>query len=285
MSAESAFAELVEIMRRLRAPGGCPWDAEQTHDTLRPYLIEEAYEVLEALDSGVDDDLRDELGDVLLQVVFHSELAVERGAFSVEDVVRGLSSKLVRRHPHVFDDVAVADSDEVRTNWLRIKAEEKAARGESPAPPSILDGVPNDLPTLLKAHRLGRKAESAGFDWTDPDAVREKILEELAEVDDARTTGEADAVEAEIGDLLFAVASYARHLGVNADTALRRALATFTSRVHRVEEGARNDGVELKSLDTNALDRRWQAAKEAAQTAAQNASQKAAKEAAKKSGQ
>lgn len=253
------FAELVAILHRLRAPGGCPWDAEQTHESLRPYLVEETYEVLDAIDSGDDAELRDELGDVLLQVVFHSELAAEREAFTIDDVVEGICAKLVRRHPHVFAEVRVDSSEEVVRNWAAIKKEEKAERGQAAA--SAIDGVPRALPGLARAHRLGEKAASAGFDWSAAHEVRDKVAEELAEADAAAASGDRDAFADEIGDLLFAVASWARLSGVNAETAMQNALAKFSTRFRAVEEALSAEGRDMRACSPAELEEAWQAAK------------------------
>ena len=253
------FAELVAILHRLRSPGGCPWDAEQTHETLRPYLLEEAYEVLEALDHQSDDELRDELGDLLLQVVFHSELASERGAFSIEDVVENICAKLVRRHPHVFGDVTVQSSSDVERNWTAIKKAERAARGHAAS--SAIDGVPRALPALTRAHRLGEKASSVGFDWREARDVRDKVAEELAEADAAFASGDADALSEEIGDLLFAVTSWARLSGVHAEVSLERALAKFDARFRALETAMHEDGRDLASCSPEELESAWQVAK------------------------
>jgi MazG family protein len=260
-SETTPFDRLVQIMHRLRSPGGCPWDAEQTHDTLRPYLIEEAYETLDALDRGDDDDLRDELGDVLLQVVFHSELAAERDAFAIDDVITGLSDKLVRRHPHVFADVSVSGPDEVRRNWLRIKAEEREARSQAEPAPSALDGVPAALPALARAHRLGQKAATIGLDWSSADGVRSKLDEELSELAEAVRDGSRERIAAEIGDLLFTTASYARHLGVNAESCLQQTLARFSRRVRHVEAELDALGVAPTEAGADRLDAAWRRAK------------------------
>ena len=266
---KKSFADLLALMHRLRSPGGCPWDAEQTHQTLRPYLIEECYEVLEALDSGADDELRDELGDLLLQVVFHAELATERGAFDIADIITGLHDKLVRWHPHVFGDVDVTDSAEVKRNWARIKtiereekAQRRAERGEEISEPvSALDGVPNALPSLLRAQRLGQKAASVGLDWKSAADVRLKIDEELDEVSAAVASGDSQAIADELGDLLFATTSYARHLGANAEISLRTTLDRFEERVRLVEAEIRERNADASQLDEQQLDAMWQRAK------------------------
>ena len=253
------FADLVAILHRLRAPGGCPWDAEQTHDTLRPYLIEEAYEVLEAIDSRDDAELRDELGDLLLQVVFHSELADERGAFEIRDVVESICAKLVRRHPHVFSDVKVGSTAEVERNWANIKKAERKERGHDHS--SAIDGVPRALPGLTRAHRIGEKASSVGFDWSAAGDARLKIDEELAEADAAAAAGDADALTEEIGDLLFAVTSWARLSGVHAEGALERALAKFSARFRALETALHGQGRELAVCSPDELEAAWQEAK------------------------
>ncbi|HYC55729.1 MAG TPA: nucleoside triphosphate pyrophosphohydrolase [Candidatus Binatia bacterium] len=253
------FAALVALMHRLRAPGGCPWDAEQTHRTLRPYLIEEAYEVLDAIDSGDDKELRDELGDLLLQVVFHSELASERGAFSIEDVVESLASKLVRRHPHVFADVEVGSAQEVERNWSEIKKGERRRAGRER--PSAIDGLPRGLPALARAKRIGEKAASAGFDWATADEVRAKVAEELEELDVAMGSGDDAAVEEEVGDLLFALTSMARLRGIDAESALSSALAKFDARFRALEHDVESSGRQMRELDAAELERIWQSVK------------------------
>lgn len=253
------FADLVAILHRLRSPGGCPWDAEQTHQSLRPYLIEEAYEVLEAIDEADDRELRDELGDLLLQVVFHAELAEERGAFAIRDVVEAICAKLVRRHPHVFADVTVGSSADVERNWAEIKKVERAERGNADS--SAIDGVPRALPGLTRAHRLGEKASAVGFDWSAAHEVRAKVAEELAEADHAAATGDLEAFGEEIGDLLFAVASWARLSGVHAETALESALGKFSRRFRTLENALRADGKKLDECSAAELEGAWQAAK------------------------
>jgi len=256
----AAFLHLVEIMARLRAPGGCPWDREQTPETLRPYVIEEAYEVVEAIESGDPAALRDELGDLLLQVVFHAELATEAGRFGIADVARAIAEKLVRRHPHVFAGVAVRDADEVVRNWKKIKAEERRARGEAPA---TLADVPVALPALTRAQQLGEQAAHAGLDWPDVAGVLAKLREEQAELEAAVAAGDRDAARRELGDVLLTCASVARHLDVPAEMALRDATARFVARVGRVEAAAVARGTSLDTLDAAELDRLWAAAKEA----------------------
>ncbi len=262
MPADSAgFDSLIELMKRLRAPGGCPWDIEQTHESLRPYLIEEAYEVLEALDTGSDADLCDELGDVLLQVVFHAQLAAERNAFTIADVTEALRAKLVRRHPHVFGSTKASSAEQVKANWAKIKAEEKKGRSLTGAPPSILDGVPRGLPALTRAHRVGERAAEVGFDWPCAEACREKVSEELAELDEAASDGDIKAVADELGDLLFAVASYGRLSGLNAETVLERALGRFEARFRAVEQSLAESGSSVHEADSDTLEAVWQRVK------------------------
>jgi len=253
------FADLVAILHRLRSPGGCPWDAEQTHESLRPYLIEEAYEVLEAIQGGDDAELRDELGDLLLQVVFHSELAAERRAFEIRDVIEAICAKLVRRHPHVFADVKVGSSAEVERNWTNIKKAERKERGHEHS--SAIDGVPRALPGLTRAHRIGEKASSVGFDWSAARDARTKIDEELAEADAAAAAGNDEALADEIGDLLFAVTSWARLSGLHAEQALERALEKFSSRFRSLEEDLRTQGAEMGDCTPDQLEAAWQQAK------------------------
>jgi tetrapyrrole methylase family protein / MazG family protein len=253
-----AFTRLVDIMARLRGPGGCPWDREQTPESLRPYLLEEVYEVLEAIDGGNAAAIRDELGDLLLQIVFQSELAREAGRFTVADVADAISEKLVRRHPHVFGDVAVRDAQEVARNWRRIKDEERRAKGENGG---LFAGVPAALPALVRAQQLGEKAAHVGFDWTDASAVLEKVAEEQRELEAAIAAGDRAAIEHELGDLLNVLASLGRHLDVSAEIALRAANDRFVARVRRVEAEADARGLALQALGPEELDRLWRAAK------------------------
>jgi len=245
-------------MARLRAPGGCPWDREQTPASLRPYLLEEVYEVLEAIDADDPAHLRDELGDLLLQIVFQSELAAEAGRFTVADVARAIVDKLVRRHPHVFGDVRVRDAGEVVRNWRRIKAEERRTAGEDG---DLFAGVPAALPALLRAEQLGEKAGHVGLDWPDARGVLEKLHEETAELAAALAAGDRAAIEHELGDLLLAAASLGRHLAVSAEMALRAANDRFVARVRRLEAAARVRGQALADLAPEERDRLWEAAK------------------------
>jgi tetrapyrrole methylase family protein / MazG family protein len=257
-----SLGRLVDIMARLRAPGGCPWDREQTFESLRPYLVEEAYEVLDAIEEGDLAGLRDELGDVLLQVLFHSEIAAEGGHFRLADVARAIADKLVRRHPHVFADVTVRDADEVVRNWRRIKAEERRAAGGG-AEPTLLAAVPTGLPALARAQQVGDKLAHAGLDWPDLAGVLAKVDEEREELATALRGGDHAAAARELGDLLLTLTSVARHLDVQAEMALRDAVGRLVRRVDHVEASARASGTPLATLDAAERDRLWEEAKRA----------------------
>lgn len=251
------FDDLVEVMARLRAPDGCPWDREQTHASIRKYVIEEAYEVAEAIDDGDPHELCTELGDLLLQVVFHARMAEEAGTFAVSDVCQAVVQKLERRHPHVFGDVGVRDATEVSTNWEAIKAVERGPGA------SAIDGVPKALPALQRAERVSEKASRTGFDWPSPDAVLAKLDEERAELAEALAGGDPERIGEELGDVLFTVANLARKLDREPELALSRAVDRFEQRFRQVETRAREDGEDLGALAPEALEARWQAAKRA----------------------
>jgi MazG family protein len=262
-AATDALGRLVDIMAKLRAPGGCPWDREQTHASLRPYVLEEAYEVLEAIDHGDPDALRDELGDLLLQVVFHAELAGETGAFTIADVANAIATKLVRRHPHVFGDVAVRDADDVMRNWRDIKAAERAAAKKDDGPAGVLDGVPRALPALARAQKIGDRLAHVGFDWDDVAGVLAQLDAERAELAEALAAGDRAAAERELGDVLLTVASVARHLDTSAELALAEATDRLATRVAHVEHAARAAGTTIGELDADERDRLWVEAKRA----------------------
>lgn len=249
-----AYPKLVEIMQRLLAPGGCPWDREQSFETLRPYVVEEAHEVVDAIDRKSPELLKEELGDLLLQIVFLGELARAAGWFAHDDVVDGIVDKLVRRHPHVFGDVKVSTGSEALASWEKLKQKEKKDRG-------ALDGVPVALPALLRAVRVGEKAAAVGYDWPDAGGAREKVDEELGELDAAVASGDRDRAEAELGDVLFALASFARKQQLDPEAALRRALDRFSRRFGSAERAARATGRRLAELSVEELDALWQAAK------------------------
>jgi MazG family protein len=251
---QPAFTELVRVVARLREPGGCPWDREQTHESLTPYVIEEAHEVAEAIASGEPGKLREELGDLLLQVVLHSRIAEEARHFDADAVCRELTSKLVRRHPHVFGDAQVDTADEVTRRWERIKQEEKKGKGESSG---VLDGVPKALPALLKAQRLTEKAGKFGFDWPDAETVLEKLREELAELEADVRAQRKDKAREEFGDVLFVLANMARHLGIDAESALQGANAKFVRRFGHVERRLKEQGRTPGESSLEEMDGYW----------------------------
>lgn len=245
---------LTRIMARLRGPRGCPWDRKQTHRSLRPMILEEVYELLEAIDQGDDHALKEELGDVLLHVLFHAQLARERKAFDFQAVARGLAEKLVRRHPHVFGREKLRNPSQVLRRWHQLKQQEKPSRQ------SCLDGIPQRLPALLYAQNLQRRASRAGFDWPDPKkGIPEKIREELRELAQTPSTGPSFSME--LGDVLFTLVNLARHRKVDAETALRDASKRFRKRVRKVEALARRDGKKTGDLSPKELDRLWKLAK------------------------
>jgi len=253
---------LIEIMAALRTPGtGCPWDLEQDFRSIAPYTIEEAYEVAEAIELGDLGELRDELGDLLLQVVFHSRMAQEQGAFAFPDVVAAICDKLVRRHPHVFGDGGASTPEGVTAQWSEIKAAEKAAKG-APAPESLLDGVPLALPALTRAVKLQQKASKVGFDWNDAAHVMGKIREETEEVAAELTAGvDPKALEEEIGDLLFVVSNLARHARVDPEQALRGANAKFERRFHHIEHRLAEMGSSAEAATLDEMEALWVEAK------------------------
>ncbi len=250
---------LVQIMQRLLEPGGCPWDQAQTHASLRRYVMEEACEVIDAIDNGGPDDLREELGDLLLQVVFHATLAQRDGVFGPDDVIDGICNKLERRHPHVFGSVKVDEVEQVHRNWERIKSDEKKDRG-------WLDGVSLNLPALAQAQQLGEKAAWVGFDWSDRTSCRSKLDEEVAELDKAIESGNPKAIEEELGDALFALVNLARHVDVNAELALRATSEKFKRRFAHVERKVRasHGGFDVDNpVSMETFDKYWCEAKRA----------------------
>ncbi|KCZ55247.1 nucleoside triphosphate pyrophosphohydrolase [Hyphomonas chukchiensis] len=268
-SSALAFLKLIEVMARLRNPiGGCPWDLEQDFSTIAPYTIEEAYEVADAIQRGNMADLKEELGDLLFQVVFHSQMASEDGVFDIADVTQGIAEKMVRRHPHVFDSPDARSADEQTQAWEVIKAQERAAKTTNDAAPSALDGVALSLPALLRAEKLQKRAARVGFDWTEAEPIFDKLIEETAEVREAIATGVQDEIEDEIGDLLFVGANLARRLGIDPEHALRRANAKFERRFRAMEAAATNDGKDFGSLDLEAQESYWQRVKRAEKNSA-----------------
>ncbi|HVY57702.1 MAG TPA: nucleoside triphosphate pyrophosphohydrolase [Xanthobacteraceae bacterium] len=263
---------LLAIMAALRTPGtGCPWDLEQTFETIAPYTIEEAHEVADAIARGDLEDLREELGDLLLQVVFHARMAEERSAFDFGDVVLAITTKMVRRHPHVFADAQASAPEAVERSWERIKAQEKAERaarrGEPQQASGALAGVPRHLPALARALKLQQKAGAVGFDWNDPLAVLAKIREEAAEIEDEIARGDRGAAREEVGDLMFAVVNLARHLGVDPEGALRGANVKFERRFGAVEAALAARGSSPEKSTLAEMDALWDAAKAAEKSA------------------
>jgi ATP diphosphatase len=260
---------LIEIMAALRDPvHGCPWDIEQTFASIAPFTIEEAYEVADAIERGATEDLREELGDLLLQVVFHARMAEEAGLFDFGGVVEAITAKLVRRHPHVFGDAGAMSSDEVKGLWARIKAEEKRAKlasktGAQPqaAKSRALDGAPLALPALSRAMKLQEKAGKVGFDWNDVHAVLDKIKEEVAEVEAEIAEGSPQALSSEVGDLLFAAVNLARHLKIDPEAALRGANAKFEQRFAHIEDRLAEAGQTPESASLDEMERLWAEAK------------------------
>ncbi|RXF73914.1 nucleoside triphosphate pyrophosphohydrolase [Hansschlegelia zhihuaiae] len=274
MTPSRDISRLIEIMAALRTPvTGCPWDLEQSFETIAPFTIEEAYEVADAIARGDLVDLRDELGDLLLQVVYHARLAEERDAFRFEDVVEAIIAKLIRRHPHVFGDACDLPPDEVKALWETIKTQEKAeraaARGGPAEAASILDGAPAALPGLTRAVKLQQKAARVGFDWDDVALVVGKVREEADEVAEAVASGDKDAIEDEIGDLLCAVANLARHAGVDPEAAIRRSNAKFERRFRAIEASLAAQGRTPADSDLAEMDALWNEAKAAERRAAE----------------
>ncbi len=246
-------------MARLRAPDGCPWDREQSLETLKAYLLEECYELLEAIDSGDVDEHREELGDVLLQVVFQAQIRAEAGTFSLSDVAEAISSKLLRRHPHVFGEGTAANAAEVHANWESIKAAERKAKGSQKV--GRLAGVPRSLPALLRAYRIGQKASSAGFDWPDACGAWDKLHEELEELKEAMAGNDRDHLREELGDVLFALCNVARHAGIDPENALRGANVKFQRRFEVIESELDRAGERFEDSDLDRLEGLWELAK------------------------
>lgn len=251
------FNNLLKIMSRLRGKKGCPWDKEQTTESLKPFLIEEAYEVIEAIDEKSPEKMKEELGDLLLQVVFHAQLAKERKEFDMEDILETLEEKLIRRHPHVFGDASYEDAKEVLVQWEKIKKEEKANIKRE----SMLDSVPKELPALLRAHRLQDKASRVGFDWKHINDVFAKVEEEIKEFKGAVEEKKPDEIEDELGDIFFALVNVARFLEINPEDALRKTISKFISRFRYIEEKAKEAKRELSDMTLEEMDKFWEEAK------------------------
>lgn len=260
-SSKEAIAESIAIMARLRGPGGCPWDREQTFDTIKHHTLEETYEVFDAIERRAWPDLKDELGDLLLQVLFYAQMAAEAGYFTIEDVAANLNAKLIRRHPHIFGDVEAADSNAVLRNWEQIKRAEKADKAEAQA--SLLDDIPRTMPAMLEASKLGSRAAKVGFDWPNADGLFDKLQEEIAELQVELTNGEdthTKAAEEELGDLLFTAVNLARHLKIDPESALRACNAKFRRRFAAMESSAGNADA-LAALTSPQLEELWIQAK------------------------
>ena len=253
MDIPDEFDKLVETVATLRAPKGCPWDRQQTHQTLKQFAIEETYELVEAIESGDSDRVRDELGDLLLQVLLHAQIAREANQFDIADVCSTLREKLHRRHPHVFADTQVSGVEDVLHNWEHIKRAEPGYDQRK----SVLDGVPESLPALMRAAKISRKAARTGFDWPDAHSILDKLKEETAELEEALDRGDKGAVEEEIGDLLFTVVNIARFKDIDPEEALRRMLHKFVYRFSRIEERAAEFGMKIEDMTLPEMDRVW----------------------------
>jgi tetrapyrrole methylase family protein / MazG family protein len=277
LSAGEWFEKLAAVQARLRAPDGCPWDREQTHASLRTYLIEEAYEVLEALESGDDAKFAEEMGDLLLQIVFHSQIAKEEGRFTVSDVIREVHDKMIRRHPHVFGEKRAKDAAEVLKNWEQIKKEERVAAGkkntdgskEEGKGASLLDGVSRALPAALEGFQLTRRAARIGFDWDSVEGIFDKMHEEAGELRQALNAKDARRSEEEMGDLLFASVNLARFLHIDPEIALKKANAKFSMRFRQMEELASKTGKVLAEVPREQMEKFWESAKRTEKGAAQ----------------
>lgn len=253
---QGRFELLMEIMRKLRAPGGCPWDAEQSHESLKRYLLEEAYEVIEAIDAKDDSHLKEELGDLLLQPVFHAAIAEERDAFTMNDVLDAINDKLIRRHPHVFGEAVIESSEAQVENWEKIKKQEKGVQRKS-----ALSGIPPQLPALMQAQKITEKAARVGFDWEHTDQVFGKVMEELHEFEEAMLSGDQKEMESELGDLLFAIVNLGRFLAIDPEEALRKTINRFTRRFNYIEDTLHARGMAMQSSTLEEMDLLWEEAK------------------------
>lgn len=258
-NAGEKFQKLVTIMAQLRAPGGCPWDRKQTFDTIKTYLLEEAYEVIDAIDAHDWPALAEELGDLLLQPVFFADMAHEAGYFAIDDSLDAINEKLVRRHPHVFGDAKADTPEDVKQRWDEIKKQEKPSAADA----SILEGVPRALPALMEADKIGHKVARVGFEWPDVEGVVDKVKEEAAELADARAHGNADHIEHEIGDLLFNIVNLARYLKVDPEQALRKTNARFRERFGYIEREIAKRGATLEASSLAEMNTLWEEAKTA----------------------
>ena len=255
------FLKLVEIMARLRAPAGCPWDRKQTFDTIKSYLLEETYEVMDAIDGRDWPELMDELGDILLQPVFFAQMASEEGLFNIVDSLQAINQKLVRRHPHIFGDAIASTADDVKRRWDEIKRQEKIEKGVENPGTSVLDGVPRSLPALVEALKISKKAAGLGFEWPDIGGVLDKLQEEFRELAEAREMGDQASVEYEVGDLLFTLTNLARFLKVDPEQALRKTNSRFRERFRHIEESVAESGCSVQETPLERLEELWQEAK------------------------
>lgn len=251
------FIQLVELMAKLRGPGGCPWDLRQTSQSLKPFLIEECYEVVDALDEGSPEKIKEELGDVLFQVIFHARIAEETGSFTIRDVIAASVEKMTRRHPHIFGDVKLKTDKEVLANWEEIKKREKGYEHRT----SLLEGVPRQLPSLLRAHRLQERAARVGFDWDRIEEVLPKLDEEITEFKESLKRENAAGIEEELGDIFFVLVNISRFLGVDPEDALRKTISKFIRRFRYIEEHAANTGRSLNDMTLEEMEKLWQESK------------------------
>jgi len=263
MKRRADIQKLADLVARLRGESGCPWDREQTRETLKPMLIEEAYEVLDALDDPDPMELKEELGDLLFQVVFHAQIAKEKGEFDLADVIDRLHEKMIRRHPHVFGGASLPTAGDVLRNWEDIKAGERGTQSTylPESEKSLLDGIPSKLPALHEAYQITAKAARVGFDWPDLDGILDKLREETAELSSAAAGNDRDQLAQEVGDLLFVVVNVARFLGIDPETALRRCNRKFGRRFRYVESAIKKQGREMKSASLEEMDALWEEAK------------------------
>ncbi|MBW2040044.1 MAG: nucleoside triphosphate pyrophosphohydrolase [Deltaproteobacteria bacterium] len=248
------FDDLVNIMARLRGEGGCPWDRRQTKDSLKPFLIEETYEVLEALDTGDDKGLQEELGDLLFHIIFMARIAQEEGPFDIYDVIQGVAEKMIRRHPHVFGRSQVSDPQEVEANWAKLKAKEKPSR-------SLMEGIPRYLPSLMRAYRLTQRASKVGFDWKGRDQVWKKLEEELREFKEALREGKEEKLRNEFGDVLFTMVNLARFINVDPEDSLRKATDRFAKRFKYIEKRLKEEGKGPHEVSLPEMDALWEESK------------------------
>jgi tetrapyrrole methylase family protein/MazG family protein len=254
---DNAFLNLVQLIAALRGPEGCPWDRKQTPGSLKPFLVEECYEVIDALDEGNPDKIKEELGDLLFQILFHARIAEEAGQFTMQDVITGIQEKMTRRHPHVFGDEKLSTDKEVLANWEEIKKKEKGHEDRK----SVLEGVPKELPSLLRAHRLQERAARVGFDWNHLNEALPKLDEEMAEFKESLKEENAGKIEEELGDLFFTLVNISRFLGVNPDEALRKTISKFIHRFRYIEEHAENAGRSLNDMPLDDMEKLWQESK------------------------